>query len=112
MTDERDPLLAQLFAEQSPPANGAEFTAHLLNRVERKWRRQRAYRIGMIIAGVTAATLLAPWIAQVAALATGSVVAGVTAAHSALSFPMAGLVVCSMIASFLPVIYLGITRRW
>jgi hypothetical protein len=112
MIDDWDPLLTRLFAEQSQPSHGSDFMAQFINLLERDRRNRRTYRIGMIIAGVIVAALLAPWIAQVAATAIGSVAAGITATRSLLNFPMAWLVVCSIVASFLPVIYLGITRRW
>ena len=112
MIDDRDPLLTRLFAEQSQPAHGSEFMAQFVNHLERDWRNRRTYRIGMMIAGVMVAALLAPWIAQGAATAIGSVAAGITATGSLLNFPMAWLVVWSVVAVFLPVIYLGITRRW
>ena len=70
------------------------------------------YRIGTIIAGVMVAALLAPWIAQLAAMALGALAAGITASRPLLSFPMASLVVGSIAGSFLPLIYLGVTRRW
>ena len=112
MIDDRDPLLTRLFAEQVQPARGPDFMAQFINLLDRDRRNRRTYWIGMIIAGVIVAALLAPWIAQVAATAIGSVVAGITATGPLLNFPMAWLVVCSIVASFLPVIYLGITRRW
>jgi hypothetical protein len=110
--DDRDPLLTRLFAEQGQPAHESDFMAQFIERFERDRRNRRTYRIGMIIAGVIVAALLAPWIAQVAATAIGSVAAGITATRSLLNFPMAWLVVCSMVATFLPVMYLGITHRW
>lgn len=112
MIDDRDPLLTRLFAEQGQSEHGPDFMAQFINILERDWRNRRTYRIGMVIAGVIVAALLAPWIAQVAATAIGSVAAGITATRSLLNFPMAWLVVCSIVASFFPVIYLGITRRW
>jgi hypothetical protein len=86
--------------------------AQFINLFERDRRNQRTYRIGMIIGGVIVATLLAPWIAQVMATAIGSVAAGIAGNRSLLNFPMAWLVVCSIVGSFFPVIYLGMTRRW
>jgi hypothetical protein len=112
MSDDRDPLLTRLFAEQSQPAHGSDFMAQFINLLERDWRNRRTYGIGMIIAGGIVAALLAPWIARLAATAIGSVAASITATRSLLNFPMAWLVVGSIVASFLPVIYLGITRRW
>ena len=112
MTDDRDQLLTRLFAEQSQPAHGSDFMAQFSNRLESDWRNRRAYRIVMIIASVIVAALLAPWIAQLAATAIGSLAAGITATRPLLSFPMVWLVVGSIAAGFLPVIYLGITRRW
>ena len=91
MMDDQDQFLTRLFAQQG---------------------HQRIHRIATIIAGVIAAALLAPLIAQVAATAIGWAAAGVTATRPILDFPMAWLVVCSIVASFLPVVYLGITRRW
>jgi hypothetical protein len=112
MIDDRDPLLSRLFAEKSRPANSSDFMVQFINLLERDRRNQRTYRIGMIIAGVIVAALLAPWIAEAAATAIGSVAAGIAATRSLLNFPMAWLVVCSTVASFLPVIYLGVTHRW
>jgi hypothetical protein len=112
MIDDRDSLLTRLFAEQSQPAHGSDFMAQFTNRLERDWRNRRTYRIVMMVGGVIVAALLAPWIAQLTATAIGSVAAGITATRSLLNLPMAWLVVCSMVASLLPVIYLGITRRW
>jgi hypothetical protein len=112
MTDERDPFLTRLFAEQSQAAPGSDFMAQLVNLLERDRRNRRVYRVGTIIAGVMVAALLAPWIAQVAAIAIGSVAAGLTAIDSLLNFPMAWLVLCSLVVSLMPVLYLGITRRW
>ena len=112
MIEERDTILTRLFAEQSQPAHGSEFMAQFVSQLERDWRNRRIYRIGMMIAGVIVAALLAPWIAQLTATAIGSVAAGITATRSLLNFPMAGLVVCTMVTGLLPVIYLGITRRW
>ena len=112
MSDDRDPLLSQLFAAQSQPAHGSDFMVRFINLLERDRRNQRTYRIGMLIAGVIVAALLAPWIARSAATAIGSLAAGITATRSPLNFPMAWLVVCSIVASSLPVIYLGVTRRW
>jgi hypothetical protein len=112
MIDDRDPLLTRLFAEQSQPARGSDFMVRFINRLERDWRNRRTRRLGMATAGVMVAALLAPWIAQLVATAIGSVAAGIIATRSLLNFPMAWLVVCSIVASFLPAIYLGITRRW
>jgi len=112
MNDDRDPLLTRLFAEQSQPAHGSEFMAQHINLLERNRRNRRIYRIGTIIAGVIVAALLAPWIAQVAATAMGSVAAGIAATRPLLNFPMAWLVVGSIVVSILPVLYLGTTRRW
>jgi len=112
MNDEPDPLLTRLFAEQSHPAHAADFTAQFIDRLERDGRRRRTYRVGTIIAGAIVAALLAPWIAQLAAIAIGSVPAGISATRSLLNFPMAWLTVGSIVASFVPVLYLGMTRRW
>ena len=112
MIDERDPLLTRLFAEQSPPAHGTDFMAQIVDLLERDRRKRRLCRTGMIIGGVMVAALLAPWIAQAAATTIGSAAAGITATRSLLNFPMAWLVVGSIVGSFLPVIYLGISRRW
>jgi hypothetical protein len=112
MIGDRDPLLTRLFAEQGHPEHESDFIAQVINRLERDWRNRRRYRMGAIIAGVIVAALLAPWIAQVAALAIGSVATGIIATRALLNFPMAWLVICSMVASFLPVMYLGMTRRW
>jgi len=112
MNDYRDPLLAQLFADQGRPAHDSDFMAQVINRLERDGRNRRIYRISMIIAAAILTALLAPWIALVAAAAIGSVAAGVAEARSSLNFPMAWLVVCSALATLLPVIYLGTTRRW
>jgi hypothetical protein len=112
MTDDPDPLLTRLFAEHSPPAHGADFMAQLINLLERDRRNRRTYRVGMIIASVIVAALLAPWIAQVAAIAIGSVATGLTAIDSLLNFPTAWLVLCSLVVSFMPFLYLGVTRRW
>jgi hypothetical protein len=112
MNDERDPVLTRLFAEHRQPVQGSDFVAQFIDVMERDQRKRRTYRTGMIIAGVIVAALLAPWIAQVAATAIGSVAVSTAAAQSLLNFPMPWLVVCSIVPSFLPVIYLGITRRW
>jgi hypothetical protein len=112
MIDDPDPLLMRLFAEQGLPAHGPEFMAQFINRFERDRRNRRTFRIAMIIAGVIVAALLAPWIAQLAATTIGMVAAGITATRSPLNSPIAWLVVCSIVAGFSPVIYLGITRRW
>ena len=112
MTDDRDPLLIKLFAEQSQPAPGPDFMVQLLNLLERDRRNQRVYRVATITAAVIVAALLAPWVARVAAMAIGSAAAGLGAISSLLNFPMAGLVLCSLVGSLLPVIYLGVTRRW
>src|ERR1700723_1478583 len=110
MIDEPDPLLTRLFAEQSQPEPVGDFVAGLIILLDRDQRRRRAYRIGVIIAGVIVAALLAPWIAQLAATAIGSIAAGITATHSLLNFPWAWLVAWSIATSFLPVVYLGVTR--
>ena len=112
MIDEPDPLLTRLFAEQSPPADESEFMARSLALLERDRRNRRTYRMGMAIASVIVAVLLAPWIAQGAATAVGSVAAGIIATRSLLNSPVLWLLVCSIVATFFPVIYLGITRRW
>ena len=112
MVEDRDPLLTRLFAEQSQRAHASDFMAQFSSLFERERRKRRTYGIGIIVAGVIVAGLLAPWIAQVAATAIGSVAAGITATRSLWNFPMAWVVICSIVASFLPVIYLGITRRW
>ena len=112
MNDEPDPLLRRLFAEQSPPAHEADFMSQFNNLMEREQRSRHTYRVATIIAGVVIAALLAPWIAQVAAITIGSMAAGISAGRSFLNFPMAWLVVGSILVSFLPGVYLGITRRW
>ncbi|HTB68986.1 MAG TPA: hypothetical protein VK727_22390 [Steroidobacteraceae bacterium] len=112
MIDEPDPLLRRLFAEQAQAVGDSDFMAQFIDHLERNQRKRRTYRIGTIIAGVIAAALLAPWMAQFAAMAIGSAVAGITAARALLNFPMAWLVVGSIAASFLPGVYLGLTRRW
>jgi predicted RND superfamily exporter protein len=112
MIDDPDPLLMRLFAEQGLPAHGPDFMAQFINRLERDRRNRRTFRMAMIIAGVIVAALVAPWIAQLAATTIGMVAASITATRSPLNFAMAWLVVCSIVVSFLPVIYLGITRRW
>ena len=112
MIEDRDPLLTRLFTEQGEPAHQSDFMAHFIARFERDLRYRRGYRIGTIVASIILAALLAPWIAQVTALAIGSVATGIIATRSLLDFPMAWLVVCSMVATFVPVIYLGITRGW
>ena len=112
MIEDRDPLLMRLFAEQSQPARGPDFMVQFIKLFERDGRRQRISRTGKIVASVIFAALLAPWIAQAAAAAIGWVAAGMIATRSLWNFPMAWLVVCSLVASSLPVIYLGITRRW
>lgn len=112
MNDDRDALLTQLFAEQGQPERGPDFMAHFINLLERDWRNRRTYRLAIIIVGVIAAALLAPWIAMVAATGVESAAVGITATGSLLNFPMAWLAVCSMVATFLPIMYLGISRRW
>lgn len=112
MIDDRDPLLTRLFAEQGEPAHEFDFMAQFSDFLERDRRKRHTYRMAMIIAGVIVAALLAPWFAKIAATAIGSVAVGITATRSLSIFPMAWLAVCSMVVSFLPVIYLGITRRW
>ena len=100
MIDDRDPVLTRLFAEQGQPARGSDFMALFINRLERDWRNRRAYRGGMMIAGVVVAALLAPWIARVGAAGIGAVAAGITVTGSLLNFPMAWVVVCSIVAGF------------
>lgn len=112
MVDDRDPLLTRLFAEQSPPISGSEFVARVDSLMERELRYARVYRIGMCVAATVVASLLAPWIARVCALGIGSAVAGMSTTRALLSFPLAWLAVSSILAGLLPVIYLGITRRW
>jgi hypothetical protein len=112
MIDNRDSLLTHLFAEQAPSERAPEFLAQFVNRLDRDQSIRRTLRTGIIVAGVIIAALLAPWIAAVAVLTIGSVAGSFAASRSLVSFPMAWPVVFSIIASFLPVIYLGITRRW
>jgi hypothetical protein len=112
MNDEPDPLLTRLFAEQTQPAHASDFMAQFNILLERDRRNRRGYRIGAIMAGVIVAALLAPWVAQGAALAIGSLVSGISTTRALLNFPMAWLAVCSIVAGFLPVVYLGMTRRW
>jgi hypothetical protein len=112
MTDDRDPLLTRLFAEQGPPESGSEFESGIRASMERDLRNARAYRISMIVGAVVIALLLAPWIAQACALGIGSVIAAVNTTRALSSFPLAWLVVGSVVIGFAPVIYLGITRRW
>jgi hypothetical protein len=112
MTDDPDPILMRLFAEQGLPAHGPDFMAQFIDLLERDRRNRRTFRMALIIAGVIVAALLAPWIAQLAATTIGMVAAGITATRSPLNSPTAWLVVCSIVASFLPAIYLGIARRW
>jgi pyrimidine operon attenuation protein/uracil phosphoribosyltransferase len=112
MIDEPDPVLTRLFAQQSQPEQESDFLARVIDLLERDRRKRRAYLMGTIIAGVLIAALLAPGMAQLAAMAIGSAAVGITATRSLLNFPMASLVVGSMVASFVPVIYLGMTRRW
>jgi hypothetical protein len=112
MIDDRDPLLTRLFAERKSPGAGSEFATRVDALIERELRNARFYRMGMIAAAVVLAALLAPWIAQVCALGIGSAVAGMSTTRVLSSFPLAWLAVASIVASVLPVIYLGITRRW
>lgn len=112
MSDDRDPFLTQLFAEQSEPAQASDFMAQFADRMERDRHIQRAYRIGMIIAGVIASALLAPLIAQGTAAAVGLVATAIVASRQFLNSPMVWLAVSSIAASFLPIVYLGVTRRW
>src|SRR5580692_9168092 len=102
MTDDRDPVLTRLFAEQGTPANGSDFMTLVINRLERDRRSRRAYRIGAIIGGMIVAALFAPWIAWLAATAVGSLAAGISATQSLLDFKIGWLVACSIAASFLP----------
>ncbi len=112
MVDDRDPVLMRLFAEQRPPAGGSEFASRIDALMQRDLRRARIHRIGMIAGAAIVASLLAPWIAQACALAIGSVVVGLGTTRALLGSPLAWLAVFSILAAFLPVIYLGITRRW
>jgi len=112
MNDDRDPILTRIFAEQNSPVDGSEFAARVALMMDRDLRSARSYRIGMIIAVLVVASLLAPWLAQVCALAVGSVVAGLSTTRALSSFPLAWLALCSIVGSFLPAIHLGITRRW
>jgi uncharacterized membrane protein YhaH (DUF805 family) len=112
MIDDRDPFLTRSFAEQCQPAHASDFMAQFVNLMDRDRCVRRTYWIGTIVAGVIVAALLAPLIAQVAATAIGFVAAGIVATRSSLNFPMALLVACSIAVSFVPVIYLGVTRRW
>jgi hypothetical protein len=112
MTDDRDPFLTQLFAEQGEPADAPDFMAELAHALDRDQRRRRVHRIGLIIAAVIVAVLLAPWIALATASAIGAAAAGVAASGPLLDLPMAALAAGSIAATFLPVVYLGITRRW
>jgi hypothetical protein len=112
MSDDRDPLLTRLFAEQSPPGHESDFMARSLALLERDRRNRHACRMGMTITSVVVAVLLAPWIAQVAATAVGLMAANIAATRSLLTFSMSWLLLCSIVATFIPVLYLGITRRW
>ena len=112
MVDDRDPLLMRLFAERSPPTSGAEFAARVDALIERDLGNARADRIGMSVAAAVVSLLLAPWIAQVCALGIGSLAVGLSTTRALVRFPLEWLTVCSIVAGLLPVIYLGITRRW
>lgn len=112
MNDDRDPVLTRFFAEQNLSVDGSEFAARVAVMIDRDLRSARIYRIGMIIAVLVVASLLAPWLVQVCALAVGSLVAALSTTHALSSFPLAWLALCSIVGSLLPAIYLGFTRRW
>jgi anti-sigma factor RsiW len=112
MIEEPDAILTRLFAEQSHPELGADFMARFIDRLGRAQRKQRTYRVAMIIAGAIVAALLAPWIAQAAAAAIGALAAGMSATLAPLNFPTAWLLIGSIAGGFLPVIYLATTQRW
>jgi sterol desaturase/sphingolipid hydroxylase (fatty acid hydroxylase superfamily) len=111
MRNNQDPFLARLFAEQDRSLRADDFMAAFLMRLEQEQRRQRVYSTLAIVAILTVAAFVAPWIAQATPIFINLVAECSGAWGSFLQSPLTWLVGGALAFAFLPVIYVWRTFR-
>jgi hypothetical protein len=112
MSDEKDPVIWRLFAEQDQRLPSEDFMFRLGRRIDAQQRARRVRGAVAIIACLLLSALIAPWIAQLTAVLIGLAAATVSASGPLLSRPLIWLVVGATLAGCSPVIYLWRTGRW
>ena len=112
MTDNQDPLISRLFAEQDQSLPPGDFVLKISTRIDAQRRVRRVYRVLAIIACAVLAALSAPWVAQITSAFIELAAAGITAISPLIYAPLMWLVAGATLAGWTPVIYLWRTRRW
>jgi hypothetical protein len=112
MSDQLDPTISRLFAEQDRSLPPNDFMQKLGNRLDGQKRVRRAYRVLAIGACLILSVLSAPWVAQITSTLIEFTAAGIRTTGPLFNAPQAWLVVGATAAGCSPVIYLWRTGRW
>jgi hypothetical protein len=110
--DDQDPVLRRLFAEQGQALPSDDFTLKLSNRMHKRQRVRRAYRVAAIVACMAVSILSAPWVAQSTSTLIELTAAGMGTIGQHLYGPLTRLVGGATALGCLPAIYLWRTGRW
>ena len=112
MRDDQDPVLRRLFAEQGQALSADDFTLKLSNRMHKRQRVLRAFRVAAIVACMVVSLLSAPWVAQSTSTLIELTATGVGTIGQHLYGPLTWLVVVTSVVGCSPAIYLSRTGRW
>lgn len=112
MSDDLDPTILRLFAEQDQSLPASDFMLKLGNRLARQTGVRRAYRILAIGGCLILSVLSAPWVAQITSTLIERTAAGIHNTGPLFNAPLTWLVVGATAAGCSPVIYLWRTGRW
>jgi hypothetical protein len=112
MSDEQDPAIRRLFAEQEKSRSSDDFMLRLGKRIDARERARRVYGILATAACVILAILSAPWLAQMTSKLIELAAVGIDTAGPLLHVPLTWLLLGATAAGWSPVIYLWRTGRW
>ena len=113
MSDDLDPMIRRLFAEQDQSPRSDDFMLHLGKRIDRQQRMQRVHGRLVRAACLVLSVLAAPWVAQGASALIELVAATFTGAGPLFNVPLTWwVVVGGTIVGCSPIIYLWRTGRW
>lgn len=112
MSDDQDPVIRRLFAQQDQALPPGDFTQKLGQRINQRQRVRRAYRVLAIAACVLVSILSAPWVAQFTSTLIELTAAGIGTVGPHLYRPVTWLIASGTALGCSPVIYLWRTGRW
>jgi hypothetical protein len=112
MSDDQDPMIRRLFAENEQSLPPDDFMLRLGERMNARERARRVQGIAAAVACLVLSALAAPWIAQITATLIDFASGGISTVVPLLSAPLTWLAVGTAAALCSPIVYLWRTGRW